>query len=419
MGETLAQKIIGRASGSKVRPGDIVEANVDFAMMHDSGGPRRIAAGMEKLGADVWDTEKVTIVADHFVAASDSTEASILKFTREWAKKYGISKYHEREGICHIVPVEKGYIRPGIFYVGGDSHSTTAGALGCFAIAFGSTDMLGVMVRGKTWVKVPPTIRVEWSGRLSAGVMAKDMMLHTIRQTHIDGATYKAVEFAGEAVHALSIDERLVLSNMAIEMGAKTGMIEPDETVFAYLRERGVTDYTPVYADADAEYEQTLSFAADQLEPLVAAPHSPENVSTAVALEQERIQIDQAYIGACTGAKLDDLQAAASVLKGRRVADGTRLLIAPSSAEVMRRASADGTLQVLLEAGATLLPTGCGACAGLGMGVLAPGEVSISSTNRNFPGRMGSGASVYLASPLTVAAAAVKGTIVDPRSLMR
>ncbi|MFO7264089.1 MAG: 3-isopropylmalate dehydratase large subunit [Bacillota bacterium] len=417
MGETLAQKIIARASGkSHVKPGEIVDVNVDLAMMHDSTGPRRIAPLMEKLGAKVWDPDKITIIADHFVAASDSTEASILKLTREWAKANNIKKYHEREGICHIVPVEKGYIRPGMFYVGADSHSTTAGALGAFAIALGSTDMLGVVVTGKTWVKVPETMRVVWEGKLPEGVMAKDMMLKTIQTTKIDGATYKAVEFAGDTVHRLPVDERLVLSNMAIEMGAKAGMIEPDEVVYEYLRERGVVDYEPVFADADAEYVQTLHFRADELVPMVALPHSPDNVKP--IHEVEPVKVNQAYIGACTGAKYEDLKMAARVLKGRRVADGVRLMIAPSSAEVIRRATRDGLMEIFVEAGAILLPTGCGACAGLGMGVLAPGEVCISSTNRNFPGRMGRGAEVYLASPLTVAATAITGQITDPRMFL-
>lgn len=414
MGQTLAQKIIARSSGrTTVNPGEIVEVEVDLAMMHDSSGPRRIAPVLEKWGISVWNPDKITIVCDHFVAASDYTESSILKFTREWAKRYNITKFHEREGICHIVPVERGYIKPGMMYVGADSHSTTAGALGCFGIALGSTDMLGVLVTGKTWVKVPETIRIIWNGRLPVGVMAKDMMLKTIQTTRIDGATYKAVEFAGETVLSLSMDERLVLSNMAIEMGAKAGMIEPNEIVFDYLRERQVTDYEPVYADEDAFYSETLFFRADELKPLVALPHSPDNVYAVD--EVEALPIQQAYIGACTGAKFEDLKMAAEVLKQRRVAPGTRLLIAPASSEIIKRAAREGILNTLIEAGATLLPTGCGACAGLGNGVLAPGERCISSTNRNFPGRMGKGAEVCLASPATVAASAVTGRITDPR----
>lgn len=417
MGLTLAQKIIARASHrNRVEVGEIVEVDVDFAMMHDSGGPRRIGAAMEKLGVPIWDPDKVTIISDHFVAASDTTEASILKYTREWAKKYRVTKFHEREGICHIVPVEKGYIRPGMLYVGGDSHSTTAGALGCFAISMGSTDMLGIMVTGKTWVKVPESIRVVWNGKLPRGVMAKDMMLKTIQKTRIDGATYKSVEFAGEAVEKLPMDERLVLSNMAIEMGAKAGMIEPNDVVFAYLEERNITEYEAVFADPDAEYCEVMEFDASTLSPMVALPHSPDNVKPIE--ETEPLSIDQAYIGACTGAKYYDLKVAADILKGRKVADGTRLLVAPASSEIIRRASRDGLLDIFVEAGAILLPTGCGACAGLGMGVMAPGERCISSTNRNFPGRMGRGAEVFLASPATVAASAITGRITDPREFL-
>ncbi len=340
MGLTLAQKIIARASHRKrVEVGEIVEVDVDFAMMQDSGGPRRIGATMEKLGVQIWDPDKVTIISDHFVAASDTTEASILKYTREWAKKYRVTKYHEREGICHIVPVEKGYIRPGMLYVGGDSHSTTAGALGCFAISMGSTDMLGIMVTGKTWLKVPESIKIIWNGKLTRGVMAKDMMLKTIQKTRIDGATYKSVEFTGEAVDKLPMDERLVLSNMAIEMGAKAGMIEPNDVVYAYLEERNITEYEAVFSDPDAEYCEVLEFDASSLSPMVALPHSPDNVQP--IKETEPLSIDQAYIGACTGAKYYDLKMAAEVLKGRKVSSRTRLLVAPASSEIIRRASRD------------------------------------------------------------------------------
>jgi 3-isopropylmalate/(R)-2-methylmalate dehydratase large subunit len=415
VGYTLAQKLIAKASNRKqVKVNDIVEVNIDLAMVHDSSGPRRFAATLEKLEVPVWDPEKVTIVSDHFVAASDSTEASILKFTREWAKKHNITKFHEREGICHIVPVERGYITPGMMYVGGDSHSTTAGALGCFGIALGSTDMLGVMVTGKTWVKVPESIKVVWRNELSPGVMAKDMMLKTIQNTGVDGATYKSVEFSGDGVNRLQMDERLVLSNMAIEMGAKAGLIAPNEIVYDYLNERGITSFEPVFADDNAIYAETLEFNASLLEPMIALPHSPDNVR-AITEIKDQIQIDQAYIGACTGAKYYDLVMAAKILKGRKVAKNTRLLIAPASTEILKKASKEGLVGTLLEAGATFLPTGCGACAGLGNGVLAPGERCISSTNRNFPGRMGVDSDVYLASPATVAASAITGKITDPR----
>ncbi|UTR12055.1 3-isopropylmalate dehydratase large subunit [Evansella sp. LMS18] len=417
MGMTLAQKIIASSSDRpSVEVGEIVEVNIDLAMMHDSSGPRRVNPMLEELGVSVWDPEKITVVSDHFVASSDTVEAGILKFTRDWVKEHGIRKFHEREGICHIVPIERGYVRPGMMYVGADSHSTTAGAMGAFAIALGSTDMLGVLVRGKTWVKVPETIKVKWNGTLKPGVMAKDMMLQTIKHTKIDGATYKAVEFSGQGVVNLSIDERIVLSNMAIEMGAKAGMIEPDEVTANYVRARTQEPFQMVEADDDAEYQEFFEFDASSLTPMIALPHSPDNVTTVAEVEGKKL--DQAYIGACTGAKYEDLEAAASILKSRQIASGTRLLVAPSSAEVIKRSSQTGVLETLIEAGATLLPTGCGACAGLGNGVLAEGETCISSTNRNFPGRMGKGADVFLASPLTVAASAITGKITDPREFL-
>lgn len=422
MGETISQKIAARASGSeRVRPGEIVFVNVDLAMMHDSSGPRRIGKTMSRLGRNVWDPDKVVLVSDHFVPANDGVEADILRVTREFATAQGIKRFHEAEGICHIVPVEMGYIRPGMMYVGGDSHSTTAGALGAFAIGLGSTDILGVMVTGQTWIKVPETIKVSWNGSISRQVMAKDMILGLIAQLGGDGATYKAIEYGGETVDSLPMDERLVLSNMAIELGAKAGIIAPNQVVFDYLAERGVNkdDYLPVYADPDAEYVREVQIDASKLTPLVARPHSPENVDEARVVEQEGVRIHQAYIGACTGAKYTDLRAAAEVLKNRRVAPGVRLLIAPASVRVLRRAMEDGTAAQLMDAGATFLPSGCGACAGIGHGILASGEVCISSTNRNFPGRMGNRESqVYLGSPATVAASAAAGYICDPNTVV-
>ncbi|MHB1628686.1 MAG: 3-isopropylmalate dehydratase large subunit [Bacilli bacterium] len=421
MGKTMAEKIILRASGvERVKPGDIVTVDVDLAMMHDSGGPRRIAANLERLGRGVWDPSKVTLISDHFTPANDAIEAGILSLTRKFAEQYGIQKFHEAEGICHIVPVERGYVYPGMMYVGGDSHSTTAGAVGAFAIALGSTDMLGVMATGQTWVKAPATIRVHWTGTLSRAVMAKDLMLHLIAELGGDGATYQAIEYAGAVVDALPMDERLVLSNMAIELGAKAGMIAPNPVVFDYLAERGVRSdsYDPVFPDSDASYVRKVNIDASALTPLVARPHSPENVDTAAQVEREGVRIHQAYIGACTGAKYSDLRAAADALRGQRVARGVRLLIAPASTQILQRAMRDGLLSILLDAGAQLLPSGCGACAGIGHGVLDAGEVCISSTNRNFPGRMGNReAYVYLANPATVAASAAAGCIVDPNSV--
>ncbi|GAB6174133.1 3-isopropylmalate dehydratase large subunit [Paradesulfitobacterium aromaticivorans] len=418
MGLTITEKIMARASGREtVRPGELVWANVDMAMMQDSGGPRRIANNLEHLGVPVWDPDKVTIVSDHFVPPSNETEARIQSVTRAWVKKHGIHKFHEFEGICHIVPIEKGYVRPGILMVGGDSHSCTGGAMGAMVVALGSTDMLGVLVTGRTWLRVPETIKIIWEGKLPVGTFAKDMVLANLKQLGTAGATYKVLEFSGETVTNLALDERIILTNMSIEMGAKTGIIEPDDTVRAHMKDRDV-DFDPVYSDPDAEYGQILINKAEDLEPLVACPHSPDNVTSAGSLQG--ITIDQAFIGGCTGGKYHDLATAASILKGRSIATGTRLLVAPASQQVLKQALADGVLDILLNAGATLLPSACGPCGGLSMGVLSDGERCISSTNRNFRGRMGSSNSeVYLASAATVAASAVTGQISDPREFIR
>lgn len=418
MGLTISEKILARASGKEtVNPGEMIWVNVDMALMQDSSGPRRIADNLEKLGVGVRDPERITIVSDHFVPPSNETEAQIQIVTRQWVKKYGIKRFHELEGICHIVPIEKGYVKPGILMVGGDSHSCTGGAMGAFVVAFGSTDMLGVLVTGRTWLRVPESIKVVWQGHLPAGVFAKDMILANLKQLGSAGATYKVLEFSGETINELSLDERLILTNMSIEMGAKTGIIEPDEKVFKYLEKRA-SEYQPLFSDPDANYCQVYINNAEELQPLVALPHSPDNVVAVNSIEP--ISIDQALIGGCTGGKYHDLLTAATILKGNKIASDVRLLIAPASREVIQRAGADGTLQALLEAGATLLPSVCGPCAGLSMGILADGERCISSTNRNFQGRMGSSSSeIYLASAATVAASALTGRITDPREFIR
>ncbi len=415
--QTLSHKILARAAGkTSVTPGEIIWAKVGLAMMTDSSGPRRIQANHIRLKERIWDKDKVVVISDHFVPAHNEGEALIQRITRQWVEKHGIQKYHYGEGICHIIPVERGYIRPGTVMVGADSHTPTGGALGAFAVGVGSTEILGVIVTGEIWLKVPRTIRVWWDGKLNPAVMAKDMMLRLIGEIGDDGASYQAVEYSGPGVKALSLDERLVLSNMTTELGGEAGIIEPDELVLEHLRAQGQTDFDPLYADPDAEYDRELGFDASLLEPLVACPPNPSNVFLARELAADKIRLDQAYIGACTGAKYTDLVAAAEIVKGQQIAPGLRFLVAPASRQAFRRALADGTISTLVEAGATVLPTGCGACAGLGNGILASGERAISSTNRNYPGRMGARDSeVYLASPRTVAASALAGHIVDPR----
>ena len=420
MGMTLSEKIIAKACGrDSVTPGEIVTCQVDLAMIHDSSGPRRQAPRLKELGRNVWDPDKIVCITDHYVPAVDALSAEILKITRDWCAEQGITNFYDQQGICHIVLPERGHLHPGLFVVGGDSHSPTGGAFGAFMIGVGATDMTGVLATGEIWVQVPPTIVVRWSGALAPTVTAKDMMLALCARIGLNGAGYKVVEFMGEAVTALPMDERMVLPNMTAEVGAKTGIIAPDQVTLDYLAEAGaVTDGAlDWFSDDDCVYEQVLDFDANELSPQVAAPHSPANSKGVETYDG--VRVDQAYIGACTGAKLADLHMAAEVVRGRKVAKTTRFMVAPSSTRITQAAAKDGTLETLTEAGAILLPSGCGACAGLGAGVLAEDEVCISSTNRNFQGRMGaSSAEVYLASPYTVAAAAVAGRIADPREFV-
>lgn len=420
MGMTLAEKIIARAAGREVVwPGEIVTCRVDLAMMHDSGGPRRVKPMLERLGVGVWDPSRVVVVTDHYVPAVDGESAAILDLTRKWVKSAGVERFYDMQGICHVVLPERGHLRPGLFAVGGDSHSPTAGAWGCFMFGVGATDMAGVLATGAIWVKVPETHLVRWSGRLGDGLAAKDIMLSLCRDIGLGTVRYGVVQYAGEAVRALPMSERMVLTNMAAELGGQTGLIEPDAVTVAALREIGVDapDALDWTGDADARYARVRDFDASALEPQVAAPHTPEN--SAPAASYPDVAIDQCYIGACTGAKLSDLHMAAAILTGRKVSRTTRLLVAPASTRITAQAAADGTLAALTEAGAILLPSGCGACAGYGAGVLAEGEACLSSTARNFKGRMGAASSlVYLGSPYTVAASAVTGRITDPRALL-
>jgi len=420
MSRTIAQKIIGRASGrDDVAPGEVVTCKVDLALLLDSGGPRRIWPRLNELGVGVWDPDKIVLCTDHFTPAVDAASAAILKLTREFAAEFGISRFFDMQGIGHVVLAEQGFLQPGMFACGGDSHSTNGGAFGCYMSGFGAIEMTGVVVTGEIWMPVPETIRVNWSGAFGRGVAAKDIMLFLCRKLGIENAG-SAIEYGGDTVSAMSMNERAVLTNMAAELGAETGIVAADETTLDAIRAAGQepsADALDWHGDADAECMAIHNFDAAALEPQVAAPHSPAN-SAAVG-EFCDVAIDQAYIGACVGAKLSDLRMVADVLRGRKVARGKRLLIAPASNRVIADATADGTLQTLTDAGAYLLPTGCGACAALGAGILAEDEVCISSTNRNFRGRMGANsAQVYLGSPYSVAAAAVAGRIADPREFL-
>lgn len=420
MGKTMSEKILARAAGvAEASAGEILWVDVDRAMMDDLLGPRvEIADRLLEIKNHIWDKDRVVIISDHYTPPANVKQAEIVKFTRDWAKQYGIEKYYEFIGPCHQVMVETANVQPGWLVLGTDSHTCMGGALGAFASGVGSTEMIGILITGKTWLRVPETIRVEWQGKLPKGVMAKDISLKTIGVIGQAGATYKTVEYTGSTISSLPLDERLAITNMAVEMGAKAGLMEPDAKVTEYLAELGVKDgYTLFRSDQDAVFCSTHTFDANKLAPVVACPHEVDNIKEAA--EVKNTPIDQAYIGSCTGGRYSDLEAAAGILKGRKVKQGTRLLVSPSSQTIWQKAERNGILSILAEAGAVILPPTCGVCIGLHSGILADGEVSISSTNRNFIGRMGSkNASVYLASPLTVAASALTGKITDPREFI-
>jgi 3-isopropylmalate/(R)-2-methylmalate dehydratase large subunit len=418
--QTLAQKLIAQAAGrSHVAVGDIISCKVDLAMFHDSSGPRRLKPMLEDLGAEIWDKSRVVLVMDHYVPEQDEDSRRIVRIARDWAQDQKLPHVYDSQGICHVVLPQKGHLRPGMFCVGGDSHSPTGGAFGTYMFGIGSTEMLGVVVTGEIWVRVPQTIRMWWDGQLPVGLTAKDMMLHMIGQFGMNGGDYQAVEFCGPAVQALSMQERMTMSNMSAEMGAQVGLIAPDEVTQDWLVKTGVSKEDihlgHWHTDEDA-HAVVHRFNASNLAPQVAAPHSPANTHAVNDFQNVAVQV--AYIGACTGAKLDDLRAAAQVFKGKRVAQGVRLMVAPASLTDQSQAEQEGVMSVLRDAGAEVLPTACGACSGYG-GSIPDGANVIATTARNFKGRMGSAtAQVYLASPYTVAASALRGFISDPREVL-
>jgi 3-isopropylmalate/(R)-2-methylmalate dehydratase large subunit len=417
---TLAQKLIARAAGrAAVQPGETVTCAVDLAMFHDSSGPRRLQPMLDELRAQIWDKRKVVLVLDHYVPEHDDESRRIVRIARDWAAAQALPHVYDSQGICHVVVPERGHITPGMFCVGGDSHSPTGGAFGAYMFGVGATEMLGVVVTGHIWLEVPHTIFMHWSGRLADGVSAKDMMLAMLGRFGMNGGRYQAVEYEGDAVRALSMAERMTLANMSAELGAQVGLVAPDDVTGDWLAAHGAaiddSELARWRSDDGAAGERHV-FDATTLAPQVALPHSPANVQPVSALE--RTPIDVAYIGACTGAKLDDLRAAARVLAGRKVAPGVQLLVAPASVHERGIAERDGTLAALVDAGAQLLPSACGACAGYGSAI-PDGSTVISSTARNFKGRMGaSDARVYLGSPYTVAASALRGAIGDAREVL-
>ena len=404
-------------------PDDVVFADIDKVMMHDVSGPGviKVFEKLQKQGISVdklWDPTKVWVAEDHFVPSAEKASAENIVKLSDFTKRYDIQRHFKygmgQYGICHTISHEEAMVMPGEIYVGGDSHTNTTGALGAFACGLGHTDIAYVLLHGNIWFKVPETIYFKLNGELPDHVMAKDLILKIIGDIGTDGGAYRTMQFGGSGVDAMSVQSRLTLCNMTTEAGAKNGIVEPDQKVVDYLTCRGAANIRLLKGDDDAVYAKTFEYEGSELEPVVAKPFSPDNIS--VVREAPSVELDKAYIGSCTGAKYEDLQAAAKILKGRTVKIRTEVL--PAAISIYRRAMESGLLKIFLDAGATVGPPTCGACCGAHMGVLAKDEICISTTNRNFPGRMGHVESqTYLSSPLVAAASAVTGRITDPRDL--
>jgi len=417
----ISEKVLAKASGkTEVHPGEIVDAAVDVIMVHDLTGPLAIEA-FKKIGVQkVWDNKKVVIVLDHQIPAESVKMAELHKMLRKFAAAQEIRLYDVGEGgICHQVMPEKGYVSPGALIVGADSHTCTYGAFGAFATGIGSTEAAAVFATGKIWLKVPEAIRFNVEGKFQKYVTPKDLILSIIGKVGVDAAIYKSIEFAGPTMRGMSMAGRMTVCNMAVEMGAKNGIVEPDETTSRFLEGRNTEttgSFQSLKSDADAAYEKTISINVSDLEPQVAVPSSVDNVKP--VSEAGDVTVDQAFIGSCTNGRIEDLRLAAQILKGKKVKKGVRALVIPASQEVYAQALKEGLVEVFTEAGALMCGATCGPCLGGHIGLLASGETCVSTSNRNFVGRMGSTeASVYLASPATVAASALTGRLTDPREV--
>jgi 3-isopropylmalate/(R)-2-methylmalate dehydratase large subunit len=416
MGQTIAEKILATKSGAtRLSPGEIVDAYPDVVMSHTATW--RSVAVMKRIGATkLYDPDRLAIVLDHISPAKTEKYAKDQQTSRNFAREYGVKKFYDVDaGIAHLVLMENGHIKPGDLVVGTDSHCTIYGALGALGTGIGYTEVTSVWVTGKLWMKVPTTIKFVLNGKFNPAVSAKDLMLYLIGKLGADGCGYKSAEFYGDAMPDMSISERMTIANLAMEMGSKCVFVPPDARTAQYLEGRlqDFSQYEPVYADADASYEQEVTVALSDLEPMVACPHQVEN--TKPIGEVVGTRIDQAFLGSCANGKYEDLVVAAKILAGRRVDPRVRLLVTPGSKQIMLEAMKSGVLQTLIESGALVTNPGCSACAGDG-GTMADGEVSLSTANRNFVGRMGSSkSSIYLSSPATLAASAIKGAIADPR----
>ncbi|MBI2873241.1 MAG: 3-isopropylmalate dehydratase large subunit [Chloroflexi bacterium] len=417
MGMTIAEKILAAHSGrARVSPGDLLQVKVDFTMANDITGPMAIRE-VRNLGVGkVFDPQRVALVMSHFVPSKDIASATNAKTCRQFAQEQGCIFFDAgKGGIEHTVLPAQGYVVPGDVYVGADSHTTTVGALGAFAAGFGSTDTAVAMAMGELWMKVPPTLRFIYHGQPGRWLRSKDLILHTIGQIGTDGALYACMQFEGEAVRALSVEARLTMCNMVAEAGGKAGIVPVDRVTLDYVRPVAKRPYTVYEPDPDASYAATYEFDVSKLEPVVARPWSPGNVVPVREVAREKVEIDQVFIGSCTNARMEDLREAAELMRGRQVHQRVRCIVMPASVAVWNQAMKEGLLEAFADAGCVVSTAGCGPCIGGFMGVLAEGERCVSTSNRNFPGRMGHVKSeTYLASPVVAAASAILGRVAHP-----
>lgn len=416
MGLTLAEKILSMKSGRRVNPGEIIEAKVDLVMIHDLTGPLTLRV-MEEVGSmRVWDPNKVVVVMDHQVPADRVESANIQRKLRLFARKFNLKNFFEvgRSGICHQLLPEEGFVKPSQLIVGADSHTCTLGALGAFAIGVGSTDAAMAILTGEVWLKVPESMKIIVNGWFREMVTPKDLILKIIGEVGADGASYMSVEYHGEAVKRMSMGGRMTLCNMSVEMGAKTGMVEADRVTIDYLKSVGVSEFQSTHADEDAEYRDVREFDASEVEPMISIHPRVDRVKP--VSELEGLEVDQVFIGSCTNGRVEDLMLAYRIIKGRRISENVRCIVIPASTKEYLKALRMGVLEELVKSGCVVCPPTCGPCLGGHLGVLGDFERAVSTSNRNFIGRMGSTKSeVYLVSPATAAATAVKGVVTDPR----
>jgi homoaconitate hydratase family protein len=417
MGQTFAEKIFSKMAGRPVVPGTILTIRPDFVLTHDNSSA--IFSTFKKMGGKkVNDPDQILIILDHIVPANDEKAATNHKTVRQFVKDQGVKNFYDGgRGICHQVVLEEGFALPGKFLVGSDSHTTTYGVMGAFSTGIGRSESAGIWATGTIWLKVPESMKIVLKGKPKPFVSSKDVLLHIAKLIKVDGALYKSVEFSGDYIDSIEIADRIIFTNMSVEIGAKNGYIAPDKKVFDYLEKRGFKkdSYQAIYSDPDAEYAETLEIDVSKIDPVAAAPHSVDNVKD--VSEFGNVKVDQVLIGTCTNGRIEDFRVAAGILKGKKINKDTRLLILPASSEIYIQAMEEGLFKIFIEAGGMILNPGCGPCLGAHEGIMAPGEVTVSTANRNFKGRMGCNQSdIYLVSPAVAAATAIKGFLTVPES---